>query len=131
MDVFHFDDIWSVDFLDLKVYGPENNRGYRYVLVKIDNISKFVGTVPVKNEIAQTIKNSFEKILRSSKRKPNLFETVDVSEFVNRNFTNLLISNNIKKYSGNISLGAVFAECFHCTIKDLLNKPIFQPGIGN
>ena len=40
-DVYHIDDIWSLDILDLKNYGPENNRGYRYVLVIIDNFSKF------------------------------------------------------------------------------------------
>ena len=34
-DVYHIDDIWSLDILDLKDYGPENNRGYRYVLVII------------------------------------------------------------------------------------------------
>ena len=27
-DVYHIDDIWSLDILDLKGYGPENNRGY-------------------------------------------------------------------------------------------------------
>ena len=26
-DVYHIDDIWSLDILDLKDYGPENNRG--------------------------------------------------------------------------------------------------------
>ena len=36
-DVYHIDDIWSSDILDLKDYGPKNNRGYRYVLVVIDN----------------------------------------------------------------------------------------------
>ena len=30
-DVYQIDDIWSLDILDLKDYGPENNRGYRYV----------------------------------------------------------------------------------------------------
>ena len=30
-DVYHIDDNWSLDILDLKEYGPENNRGYRYV----------------------------------------------------------------------------------------------------
>ena len=40
-DVYHVDDIWSLDILDLKDYGPENNRGYRYVLVIIGNFSKF------------------------------------------------------------------------------------------
>ena len=35
-DVYHIDDIWNLDISDLKDYGPENNRNYRYVLV-IDN----------------------------------------------------------------------------------------------
>ena len=35
-DVYNIDDIWSLDILDLKDCGPENNRGYRYVLVIID-----------------------------------------------------------------------------------------------
>ena len=28
-DVYYIDDIWSLDILDLKDYGSENNRGYR------------------------------------------------------------------------------------------------------
>ena len=47
-DVYHIDDIWSLDILDLKDYGVGNNRGYRYVLVVIDNFSKFGWTVPLK-----------------------------------------------------------------------------------
>ena len=74
-DVYHIDDIWSLDILDLKDYGPENNRGYRYVLVIIDNFSKFGWTIPLKNKNAQTIKDSFENILICSKRKPNLIES--------------------------------------------------------
>ena len=58
-DVYHIDDIWFLDILDLKDYGPENNKGYRYVLVVIDNFSNFGWTVPLKNKNAQTIKDSF------------------------------------------------------------------------
>ena len=70
-----------MDILDLKDYGPKNNRGYRYVLVIIDNFSKFGWTVPLKNKNAQTIKDSFESILIGSKRKPNLIETDPGKEF--------------------------------------------------
>ena len=62
-NVYYIDDIWSLDILDLKDYGLENNRGCRYVLVVIDNFSKFGWTVPLKNKNAQTIKDSFENIL--------------------------------------------------------------------
>ena len=40
-DNYHIDDIWSLDILDLKDYGPKNNRGYRYVFVVTNNFSKF------------------------------------------------------------------------------------------
>ena len=73
-DVYHIEDICSLDILDLKDYGSENNRDYRYLSVIIDNFSKFEWTFPLKNKNAQTIKDSFENLLMSSKTKPNLIE---------------------------------------------------------
>ena len=59
--VYHIDDIWNLDILDLKDYGPENDKGYRYVLLIIGNFSKIGWTVPLKIKNAQIIKDSFEK----------------------------------------------------------------------
>ena len=129
-DVYYIDEIWSLDILDLKDYGPENNRGYRYVLVTIDNFSKFGWTVPLKNKNAQTIKDSFENILITSKRKPNLIEIDRGKEFYNNIFQDFLNKNNIKLYSRNTSLGAVFAERFNRTIRDILKKIVFEQGDG-
>ena len=128
-DVYYIDDIWSKDILDLKDYGPENNRGYRNVLVIIDNFSKFGWTVPFKN--AQTIKDSFEKILISSKRKPNLIETDRGKEFYNNIFQGFFNNNNIKVYSRNSSFGRVFAERFNRTLRDLLERPVFEKRESN
>ena len=130
-DVYHIDDIWSLDILDLKDYGPENNRGYRYVLVVIDNFSKFGWTTHLKNKNAQTKKDSFEKILINSKRKPNLIEADRGEEFYNNIFQDFLNKNDIKLYSRNTSLGAVFAERFNRTIRDLLKKIVFEQGDAN
>ena len=130
-DVHHIDDTWSLDILDLKDYGPENNRGYRYVLVIIDNFSKFGWTVPIKIKNAQTIKDSFEKILISSKGSPNSIESDRGKEFYNNIFQDFLNKNNIKLYSRNSSYGAVFAERFSHTIRDLLKKIVFEKGDGN
>ena len=127
-DVYYIDDIWSLDILDLKDYGPENNRGYRYVLVVIDNFSKFGWTIPLKNKNAQTIKDSFKNILISSKRKPNLIETDHRKEFYNNFFQDFLNKSNIKLYSRNSSFGSVFAEHFDRTIRDLLKKIVFEHG---
>ena len=130
-DVYFIDDIWSLDILDLKDYEPKNNRGYRYVLVTIDNFSKYGWTVPLKNKNAQTIKDSFENILINSKRKPNLIESDRGKEFYNNIFQDFLNKNNIKLYSRNTSLGAVFAERFNRTMRDLLKKIVFEHGDGN
>ena len=130
-NVSHIDDTWSLDILDLKDYGPENNRGYRYVLVVIDNFSKFGWTSPLKNKNAQTIKDSFANILLSSKRKPNLIETDRGREFYNNVFQDFLNKNNITLYSRNSSYGAVFAERFNKSIRDLLKRPVFEKGDGN
>ena len=130
-DVYHIDDIWSLDILDLKDYGPKNNRGYRYVFVTIDNFSKFGWTTPLKNKNAQTIKDSFENILISSKRKPKLIESDRGKEFYNKIFQYFLNKNNIKLYSRNSSYGAVFPERFNRTIRDLLKKPVFEKGDSN
>ena len=130
-DVYYIDDIWSLDVLDLKDYGPKNNRGYRYVLVIIDNFSKFGWTIPLKNKNAQTIKDSFENILTNSKRKPSLVESDRGKEFYNNIFQDFLNKNDIKLYSRNTSVGAVFAERFNRTIRDLLKKIVFEQGDGN
>ena len=130
-DVYHIDNIWSLDILDLEDYGPENNRGYRYVLVILHNFSKFGWTVALKNKNAQTIKDSFENILISSKRRPNLLESDRGKEFYNNMFQDFLNKNNIKLYSRKSSYGAVFAERFDRTIRDLLKKPVFEKGDGN
>ena len=130
-DVYHMDDIWSIDILDLKDYGPKNNRNYRYVLIIIDNFSKFGWTIPLKNKNAQIIKDSFGNIIISSKRKPNLIESDRGKEFYNNIFQDFLNKNNIKLYSRNSSYGAVFAERFNRTIRDLLKKIVFENGDGN
>ena len=80
-DVQYIDDIWSLDIIDLKGYNPKNNRRYRYVLLVIDHFSDFGWTVVLKNETAQTINTSFENILISSQKKPNLIETDRGKEF--------------------------------------------------
>ena len=130
-DVYHVDDIWSLNILDLKDYGPKNNRGYRFVLVIIDNFSKYGWTIPLKNKNAQTIKDSFENILISSKRKPNFIESDRGKEFYNNIFQDFLNKNDIKLYSRNSSYGSVFAERFNRTIRDLLKKIVFERGDAN
>ena len=103
-DEFYIDDTWSLDILDLEDYSPENNRGHRYVLVIIDNFSKYGWTVPLKNKNAQTKTNSSENFLIISKRKPSLIKTDRGKKFSYGIFQNFLNNNNNKQYSRNTYL---------------------------
>ena len=94
-EVYHVNDIWSLEILDLRDYGPENNTNYRYVLLVIDNFSKFGWTAPLKSKNVRRIRNSFENILFNSIRKPNLFATDRRKEFFNNVFQKFLTINNI------------------------------------
>ena len=122
------DDTWSSNLLDMNDYGIKNNKGYRYILVVIDNFSKFGWTTPLKNKYAQSITDAFSEIMKSSNRKPNLLETDDGKEYVNKIFNEFLNNNNIKRYSRYTDKGAVFAERFNRTIRNLLKKPVFEKG---
>ena len=73
-DIYHIDDIWNLDILDLKDYSPKNNRGYRYVLVIIDNFSKFGWTVPLKKKCSndkRLFRKYFAKFKKKTKTKGN------------------------------------------------------------
>ena len=85
----------------------------------------FGRSVPLKNKNAQTVKDSSENLLITSKRKPNLIESDRGKELYNIIFKNFLNINNFKHFSRNTYLGFVFAERFNRTITDLPKKPVF------
>ena len=85
----------------------------------------------MKNKYAQSITDTFPQIVKSSKRKPNRFETDNGKEYVNTIFNEFLNNHNIKRFSRTTALGAVFAERFKRPIRNLLKKPVFEKGNAN
>ena len=73
-------------------------------------------------------KRLFRKYFNKLKKKPNLNESDRGKEFYNNIFQDFLNKNDIKLYSRNSSYGAVFAERFNRTIRDLLKRPVFEQG---
>ena len=95
----HLDEIWSIDLAVMIDYKISNNKGYRYIFIVIDNFTKYLWTIPLKNKYSKTITNEFSNILTSSKRKPLKIESDRGSEFYNSIFQNFLKSKNIQHYS--------------------------------
>ena len=85
----------------------------------------------IRNKNAQTINDSMQNLIKNSKRKPNLIESDRGKELYNSIFQDFLTKNKIRNYSRGSSYGAVFAERFYRTIKDLLTRPVFERGDGN
>ena len=124
----HIDEIWSIDLADMIDYKISDNKGYRYIFILIDNYSKYLWAIPLKNKYSQTITNEFSNILTTSKRKPLKVESDRGTEFYNSIFQNFLKSKNINHYSRFTDKGPSIAERVIRTIRNLLKKPVFEKG---
>ena len=124
----HINEIWSVDLADMNDYKISNNKSYRYIFIVIDNFSKYLFAIPLKNNYGQTITNEFSNILTTSKRKPFKIESDRGTEFYNSIFQNFLKSKNIHHYSRFTDKGPSIAERVIRTVRNLLKKPVFERG---
>ena len=124
----HIDEIWSIDLADFSEYKTSNNKGFRYIFIIVDNFSKYLWAIPLKNKYSQTITNEFSNIITISKRKPNKLESDRGTEFYNSIFQNFLKSKNIHHYSRFTDKGPSIAERVIRTIRNLLKKPVFEKG---
>ena len=115
---FFKDDIWGVDLADMQLIS-KYNKGIRYLLCVINLFSKYVWVVPLKDKKGVSIVNTFQKILNSSKRKPNKIWVDQRSEFYNNHFKKWLKDNDITMYSTYNEVKSAVAERF---IKTLENK---------
>ena len=122
------DEIWSIDLADFSDYKTSNNKGFRYIFIVIDNFSKYLWAIPLKNKYSQTITNEFSNILTTSKRSPLKLESDRGAEFYNSIFQNFLETKNIQHYSRFTDKGPSIAERVIRTIRNLLKKPVFEKG---
>ena len=122
------DEIWSIDLADFSDYKTTNNKGFRYIFIIIDNFSKYLWAIPLKNKYSQTITNEFSNILSKSKRKPLKKESDRGTEFYNSIFQNFLKAKNIQYYSRFTDKGPSIAERVIRTVRSLLTKPVFLAG---
>ena len=127
----HVDEIWSVDLADMIDYKISNNKGFRYKFIIIDNFSKYLWAIPLKNKYSQTITNEFSNILTKSKRKPLKNESDRGSEFYISIFQNFLETKNFHHYSRFTDKGPSIAERVVRTIRNLLKKPVFEKGTAD
>ena len=106
----HIDEIWFIDSADYSDYKTINKKIYRYIFIIIDNFSKYLWAIQLKNKYSQTITNDFSNILTTSTRKPLKIESDRGTEFYNSIFQNFLRGKNIQHYSRFTDKGPSIAE---------------------
>ena len=102
----NIDEIWSIDLADMSDYKISNNKSYRYIFIVIDNFSKYLWAIPLKNKYSQTITNEFSNILIKSKQKP-----VKKNQIEGQNFIILFFRTSRKLKVFNIILVLLINVC--------------------
>ena len=118
----HVDEIRSIDLADMIDYRISNNKRFRYMFVIIDNLSKYLCCIPLRNKYSQTITNEISNILTKSKRSPLKIESDRGKEWYNSAFQNLLKTKNIQHFSRYKDKGPSIAERVIRTILNLSKK---------
>ena len=95
----HIDEVWSIDLADFLDYKISNNKGFRYIFVVIDNFSKYLWAIPLKNKYCHTITNEFSNLLTTSKRNSLKIENDRGTDFYNSNVQNFMKSKIIQHFS--------------------------------
>lgn len=115
------DDLWQADLIDLQKYHAVN-RGYKYILTVIDTFSKYAWCTPIKSKTKIEVKNAFEVIIKTSKRRPKNLQTDLGKEFYNSEFNLYLKSFKINHYSTYSIKKASIVERLIKTLKSKLYK---------
>ena len=109
-------------------YKITNNKDFRYIFVIIDNYSKYLWALPLKNKNSKSITDEFSNVLSKSKRRPLKLESDRGTEWYNNIFQNFLKVKNIHHYSQFTDKGPSIAERVIRTKRNLLKKPVFERG---
>ena len=106
--------------MEIKEFAENDN--IKYILIVIDNLSKFCWAVPLLTKSGPAVKKAFVKILRESRRKPMIFATDAGTEFTYRELKHYLNYRHIKHLILRDSSHAVIAERLIRTLKEKIYK---------
>lgn len=95
--VYGIDHQWVADLIDVQAL-RRDNKGYKFLLVVIDALSKFLWAVPLKNKTGTEVAKAFETILAKG-RKPIQLQTDNGKEFYNKTMAAFLKGKKIHLFS--------------------------------
>ncbi|ODM88779.1 putative uncharacterized transposon-derived protein F54H12.3 [Orchesella cincta] len=122
--VHSYKDIWNLDLLDMSKFS-RSNKGYKYIVVCIEGLSKKAMAVPIKNKRAPTVMKAFEEIIRKEQYTPKLLHTDRGLEFEG-SFRKYAESLGIKIYNTYTPRKAILVERFNKTLRQRLYAIMFH-----
>ena len=114
--MFNRDQQWVADLVEMQKVSRYNN-GIRYLLTVIDVLSKYAWVVPLKNKTGKEVVKVFERILKTSQRKPQNLQTDKGKEFYNGLMQQWLKKEGIYHFSTEGDAKASVVERFNRTLK--------------
>lgn len=109
------DETWQADLVDMKKYS-KLNRGFKYLLTVIDNVSKFAWAIPLKNKTGLELEKALKELFKQG-RVPQNLHVDQGTEFYNHRVKNLLKSHNVNLYSTFSEKKASIIERFNRSLK--------------
>ena len=96
--VHQADEQWQIDWVDMSKLSKHND-GFKFIMVVIDNLSKYAWLEPVKSKHGIAIKNAFKHIFSEAIRRPKIIQVDKGTEFVNVLVETYLEDYNIKLFA--------------------------------
>ena len=124
--VNHIDGIWTADLVEKQQFSKWN-KGYKYLLMVIDVVSKYGWIVPLKNKKDDTVTEAFKTIFKEE-RKPEYLWTDKGKEFSHKHLKELLEKHQITLYSTENEEKSSVIERWNRTIKNKMWKQFTVQG---
>ena len=123
-------DCFEIDLADMgpKPWMIRLNKGYRFILVVIDQLSRYVWAEPLKTKTGEEVAQAFDRILQRARISPKKLASDHGGEFYNRAFTRVLKKWDIvTHYSPSDEiLKCVFVERVIRSLKNITTRYFIQ-----
>ena len=110
------DQQWQADLADVQSLAKSND-GVRYLLIVLDVLSRYAWVQPLRNKDAKTVTEAFRIILDQG-REPDVLQTNEGTEFLNRTLKSLLKQRHIRHFVVYGDTKAQLVERFIRTFKN-------------
>ena len=114
--VYSIDEQWQIDLVDLSKLS-RGNKGYKYLMVVIDVLSKFAWVEPLKTKTGVELTKTLQHVFKRGKRQPLVIQTDKGTEFLNKNVRLFLKKRNIKLFTTFSERKASVVERLNRTLK--------------